>query len=101
MMAAAPVGKVNQPRNDLPFYYALSLLAFFSYLAQDRIKKYGMASLQKKHTLRCLSELFKGALLFFDMIPKAHKESKRSPTFGAVLGVVIGFAIVRVIGGGG
>jgi hypothetical protein len=35
------------------------------------------------------------------MIPKAHKESKRSPTFGAVLGVVIGFAIVRVIGGGG
>lgn len=40
-------------------------------------------------------------MLFFDMIPKAHKESKRSPTFGAVLGFIIGFAIVRVIGGGG
>lgn len=37
-------------------------------------------------------------MLFFDMIPKAHKESKRLPTFGAVLGFIIGFAIVRLIG---
>lgn len=55
MMAAAPVGKVNQPRNDLPFYYAPSLLAFFSYLAQDRIKKYGMAILQKKTHARAVA----------------------------------------------
>lgn len=37
-------------------------------------------------------------MLFFDMIPKAHKENKRLPAFGAVLGFIIGFAIVRVIG---
>jgi ZIP family zinc transporter len=38
-------------------------------------------------------------MLFFDMIPKSHKESKRSPTFGAVIGFIVGFAIVRSIGG--
>ena len=35
-------------------------------------------------------------MLFYDMIPKAHKERKWLPTFGAVLGFIIGFAIVRL-----
>ena len=33
-------------------------------------------------------------MLFYDMIPKAHKDRKWLPTFGAVLGFIIGFAIV-------
>lgn len=36
-------------------------------------------------------------MLFYDMIPKAHKERKWLPTFGAVLGFIIGFAIIRLI----
>jgi ZIP family zinc transporter len=36
-------------------------------------------------------------MLHYDMIPKAHKERKWLPTFGAVLGFIIGFAIIRVI----
>jgi zinc transporter, ZIP family len=36
-------------------------------------------------------------MLFYDMIPKAHQERKWLPTFGAVLGFIIGFAIVRSI----
>ena len=35
-------------------------------------------------------------MLFYDMISKAHKERKWLPTFGAVLGFIIGFAIVRL-----
>jgi zinc transporter, ZIP family len=35
-------------------------------------------------------------MLFYDMIPKAHKERKWTPTFGAVLGFIMGFAIVRL-----
>ena len=35
-------------------------------------------------------------MLFYDMIPKAHKERKWIPTFGAVLGFIMGFAIVRL-----
>jgi len=35
-------------------------------------------------------------MLFYDMIPKAHKERNWIPTFGAVLGFIIGFAIVRI-----
>jgi zinc transporter, ZIP family len=38
-------------------------------------------------------------MLHYDMIPKAHKERKWLPTFGAVLGFIIGFAIVRLVGG--
>jgi len=38
-------------------------------------------------------------MLHYDMIPKAHKDRKWLPTFGAVLGFIIGFAIVRVVGG--
>jgi ZIP family zinc transporter len=36
-------------------------------------------------------------MLFYDMIPKAHKERNWLPTFAAVLGFIIGFALVRVI----
>ena len=35
-------------------------------------------------------------MLHYDMIPKAHKERKWLPTFGAVLGFIIGFAITRL-----
>jgi zinc transporter, ZIP family len=38
-------------------------------------------------------------MLHYDMIPKAHKERKWLPTFGAVFGFIIGFAIVRTVGG--
>jgi zinc transporter, ZIP family len=38
-------------------------------------------------------------MLHYDMIPKAHKDRKWLPTFGAVLGFIMGFAIVRTIGG--
>ena len=38
-------------------------------------------------------------MLYYDMIPKAHKERKWLATFCAVLGFIIGFAIVRTIGG--
>lgn len=38
-------------------------------------------------------------MLHYDMIPKAHKERKWLPTFGAVLGFIVGFAIVRAVGG--
>ncbi len=37
-------------------------------------------------------------MLFYDMIPKAHKERKWLPTFGAIIGFVIGFALVRLVG---
>jgi zinc transporter, ZIP family len=36
-------------------------------------------------------------MLHYDMIPRAHKERKWLPTFGAVLGFIIGFAIIRLI----
>lgn len=39
-------------------------------------------------------------MLFYDMIPKAHKEKRFSPTFGAVIGFIAGFAIIRLIGQG-
>ncbi len=35
-------------------------------------------------------------MLFYDMIPKAHKDRKWLPAFGAILGFIIGFAIVRL-----
>jgi len=36
-------------------------------------------------------------ILFYDMIPKAHRERNWLPTFSAVLGFIIGFALVRLI----
>ena len=38
-------------------------------------------------------------MLYYDMIPKAHKERKWIPTFGAILGFILGFIIIRVSGG--
>ena len=35
-------------------------------------------------------------MLHYDMIPRAHKERRWLPTFGAVLGFIIGFAITRL-----
>jgi zinc transporter ZupT len=37
-------------------------------------------------------------MLFYDMIPKAHKDRKWLPTFGSVLGLIIRFTFVRLIG---
>jgi ZIP family zinc transporter len=37
-------------------------------------------------------------MLYYDMIPKAHKERNWLPTFGAVIGFIIGFGIVRAFG---
>jgi zinc transporter, ZIP family len=37
-------------------------------------------------------------MLYYDMVPKAHKERNWLPTFGAVIGFIIGFGIVRVFG---
>jgi ZIP family zinc transporter len=37
-------------------------------------------------------------MLFYDMIPKAHKDRKWLPTFGSVLGFIIGFAFVVQFG---
>ena len=36
-------------------------------------------------------------MLHYDMIPRAHKERRWLPTFGAVLGFIIGFAITTLI----
>ena len=35
-------------------------------------------------------------MLHYDMIPRAHKERRWLPTFGAILGFIIGFAITRL-----
>ena len=35
-------------------------------------------------------------MLHYDMIPRAHKERRWPPTFGAILGFIIGFAITRL-----
>ena len=37
-------------------------------------------------------------MLYYDMIPKAHKEKEWLTTFGAVLGFIIGFVVVLTIG---
>ena len=38
-------------------------------------------------------------MLYYDMIPKAHKERKWIPTFGAIMGFILGFIIIKVSGG--
>jgi len=38
-------------------------------------------------------------MLYYDMIPKAHKERKWIPTFGAIMGFMLGFIIIKVSGG--
>src|SRR5829696_6602174 len=55
-----------------------------------------------KDTIAIILALSAGGIFYmlhYDMIPKAHKDRKWLPTFGAVLGFIIGFAIVRTIGG--
>ena len=55
-----------------------------------------------KDTIAIIFALSAGGIfymLYYDMIPKAHKERKWLPTFGAVLGFIVGFAIVRIVGG--
>jgi zinc transporter, ZIP family len=55
-----------------------------------------------KDTIAIIFALSAGGIfymLYYDMIPNAHKERKWLPTFGAVLGFIIGFAIVRIVGG--
>ena len=55
-----------------------------------------------KDTIAIILALSAGGIFYmlhYDMIPKAHKEKKWLPTFGAVVGFIIGFAIVRTIGG--
>ena len=37
--------------------------------------------------------------LYYDMIPKAHKERKWIPTFGAILGFILDFIIIRISDG--
>ncbi len=37
-------------------------------------------------------------MLYYDMIPKAHKQREWLATFGAVLGFIIGFVVVSTIG---
>jgi ZIP family zinc transporter len=39
-------------------------------------------------------------MLHYDMIPRAHKEKEWITTFGAVLGFIIGFAVVMSMGSG-
>ncbi|MBA3977065.1 MAG: hypothetical protein H0X50_02565 [Nitrosopumilus sp.] len=38
-------------------------------------------------------------MLHYDMIPKAHKDRKWLPTFGAVFGFIIGYAMIKSTGG--
>jgi zinc transporter ZupT len=38
-------------------------------------------------------------MLYYDMIPKAHKERKWIPTFDSILGFILGFIITKVSGG--
>jgi zinc transporter, ZIP family len=38
-------------------------------------------------------------ILYYDMIPKAHKERKWISTFGAIMGFMLGFIIIKVSGG--
>lgn len=55
-----------------------------------------------KEVIACILAISAGGIFYmlhYDMIPKAHKERKWLPTFGAVLGFIIGFAVVRTIGG--
>jgi zinc transporter, ZIP family len=55
-----------------------------------------------KDTIAIILALSAGGIFYmlhYDMIPKAHKEKKWLPTFGADVGFIIGFAIVRTIGG--
>ncbi len=38
-------------------------------------------------------------MLYYDMISKYHKDRKWLPTFGAVFGFIMGFAMITTTGG--
>ena len=86
----------NNPKKALAAVGVVSVIPIFLGLA-------GLFYLTgMKDTIAIIFALSAGGIfymLYFDMIPKAHKERKWLPTFGAVLGFIIGFAIVRIVGG--
>lgn len=59
----------------------------------------GLFFLQGMKTLIALIFAFSAGgifyMLFYDMIPRAHKERNWLPTFGSILGFVVGYALVR------
>jgi ZIP family zinc transporter len=61
----------------------------------------GLFYLQGMDTVIAVSLAFSAGgifyMLFYDMIPKAHRERKWLPTFGSVLGFIIGFTLVRLL----
>jgi len=86
----------NNPKKALAAVGVISVVPIFL----------GMAGLfyltGMKDTIAIIFALSAGGIfymLYYDMIPKAHKERKWLPTFGAVLGFIVGFAIVRIVGG--
>ena len=86
----------NNPKKALAAVGVVSVIPIFLGLA-------GLFYLTgMKDTIAIIFALSAGGIfymLYYDMIPKAHKERKWLPTFGAVLGFIIGFAIVRIVGG--
>lgn len=86
----------NNPKKALAAVGVVSVIPVFLGLA-------GLFYLTgMKDTIAIIFALSAGGIfymLYYDMIPKAHKERKWLPTFGAVLGFIIGFAIVRIVGG--
>lgn len=84
----------NNPRKALIAIGIVSVIPIFLGLA-------GLFYLQgMAHSIAIILALSAGGIfymLYYDMIPKAHKDRKWLPTFGAVLGFIIGFAIVRTI----
>ena len=86
----------NNPKKALAAVGVVSVIPVFLGLA-------GLFYLTgMKDTIAIIFALSAGGIfymLYYDMIPKAHKEKKWVPTFGAVLGFIIGFAIVRIVGG--
>ena len=86
----------NNPRKALAAVGTVSVVPIFSGLV-------GLFYLTgMKDTIAIILALSAGGIFYmlhYDMIPKAHKEKKWLPTFGAVVGFIVGFAIVRTIGG--
>ena len=86
----------NNPKKALAAVGMVSIIPVFLGLV-------GLFSLTgMKETIAITLALSAGGIFYmlhYDMIPKAHKDRKWLPTFGAVLGFIIGFAIVRTIGG--
>ena len=86
----------NNPKKALAAVGVVSVIPVFLGLA-------GLFYLTgMKDTIAIIFALSAGGIfymLYYDMIPKAHEERKWLPTFGAVLGFIIGFAIVRIVGG--